>query len=179
MAVVRRGLFVRFLIIAACMAVMPTAPAHAQAGGTPVVVLDGKGWGHGVGLSQWGAKYMADAGAAHDQILSTFYPGTTLADDGGSTVRVSVYTAPDGRSTLTFPNGGEVRSSPGGDQAFAFGGISGDVPMVGDWNGTGTSKVGVFRSGFFWVLDANGNHTFDGTRRAADVLASPLFTAAI
>ncbi len=46
----------------------------------------------------------------------------------------------------------------GGDQAFAFGGIQGDVPVVGDWNGSGTSKVGVFRSGFFWVLDANGNH---------------------
>src|SRR4051794_29563092 len=120
MAVVRRGLFVRILIIAACMAVMPSAPAHAQGSGTPVVVLDGKGWGHGVGLSQWGAKYMADAGATHEQILSTFYPGTTLADDGGSDVRVSVYTAPDGRSTLTFPNGGEVRSSPSGDQAPGF-----------------------------------------------------------
>ena len=40
------------------------------------------------------------------------------------------------------------------------GGITGDVPVVGDWNGDGTSKVGVFRNGFFWVLDANGNHTF-------------------
>jgi SpoIID/LytB domain protein len=110
-------------MVAACMAVLPSAlvaPAEAQADGTPVVVLDGKGWGHGVGLSQWGAKYMADAGANHEQILSTFYPGTALADDGGSSVRVSVYTAPDGRATLTFPNGGEVRSSPSGDQAPGF-----------------------------------------------------------
>ena len=57
----------------------------------------------------------------------------------------------------------------GGDQAFAFGGIAGDVPVVGDWNGDGTSKVGVFRSGFFWVLDANGNHTFDGTGVGQDL----------
>ena len=34
MAVVRRGLFVRILIIAACMAAMPTAHAHAQGGDT-------------------------------------------------------------------------------------------------------------------------------------------------
>jgi hypothetical protein len=54
-------------------------------------------------------------------------------------------------------------NSVGGDQAFAFGGITGDVPVVGDWNADGRSKVGVFRDGFFWVLDANGNHTFDGT----------------
>ncbi|MEY2465205.1 MAG: stage sporulation protein [Acidimicrobiaceae bacterium] len=118
MAVVRRGVFVLIATVAALMAVMPSA--RAQTGAIPVVVLDGKGWGHGVGLSQWGAKYMADAGAAHEQILSTFYPGTALADDGGSAVRVSVYTAPDGRATLTFPNGGEVRSSPGGDQAAGF-----------------------------------------------------------
>jgi hypothetical protein len=57
----------------------------------------------------------------------------------------------------------------GGDQAFAFGGIQGDVPVVGDWDGGGTSKVGVFRSGFFWVLDANGNHQFDGTAAGQDL----------
>jgi hypothetical protein len=56
----------------------------------------------------------------------------------------------------------------GGDQAFAYGGIPGDVPVVGDWNGSGASKVGVFRQGFFWVLDANGNHTFDGTGPGQD-----------
>ena len=59
--------------------------------------------------------------------------------------------------------------SPGGDQAFAFGGMPGDLPVVGDWNGDGTAKVGVFRNGFFWVLDANGNHTFDGTGAGQDL----------
>jgi hypothetical protein len=39
---------------------------------------------------------------------------------------------------------------------FAFGGIAGDKPVVGDWNNTGTAKVGVFRGGFFWVLDQTG-----------------------
>jgi hypothetical protein len=51
----------------------------------------------------------------------------------------------------------------GGDKGFAFGGMPGDVPVVGDWNGDGISKVGIFRSGFFWILDANGNYQFDGT----------------
>ncbi len=60
-------------------------------------------------------------------------------------------------------------NQPGGDQAFAYGGIQGDVPVVGDWDGSGTSKVGVFRSGYFWVLDANGNHQFDGTAAGQDL----------
>ena len=54
----------------------------------------------------------------------------------------------------------------GGDQAFAFGGIAGDVPVVGDWNGDGRSKVGVFRIGYLWVLDANG--TISSTERVLD-----------
>jgi len=33
--------------------------------------------------------------------------------------------------------------------------------VVGDWNGDGRTKVGVFRDGFFWVLDTNGNQIFD------------------
>jgi SpoIID/LytB domain protein len=84
-----------------------------------VVILDGKGFGHGVGLAQWGAKYLADAGASHEDILAKFYPGTDLSTAEG-TVRVAVYTSPDNRSTLSFPYGGEVRSSPSGDQAAGF-----------------------------------------------------------
>jgi hypothetical protein len=57
----------------------------------------------------------------------------------------------------------------GADQVFAYGGIAGDVPLGGDWNGSGTSKVGVFRQGFFWVLDANGDHQFTGTGPGQDL----------
>ena len=42
------------------------------------VVIVGSGHGHGVGMSQWGAKAMAQGGAGHLEILETFYPGTTL-----------------------------------------------------------------------------------------------------
>jgi len=34
----------------------------------------GRGWGHGVGLSQWGAKGMADLAYDHRQILKFYYP---------------------------------------------------------------------------------------------------------
>jgi hypothetical protein len=57
----------------------------------------------------------------------------------------------------------------GGDIAVAFGGLPGDVPVVGDWNGSGTTKIGIFRSGFFWVLDANGDFQFTGTGTGQDL----------
>lgn len=36
------------------------------------------GYGHGVGLSQYGAKYMAEQGADYTQILAHYYPDTVL-----------------------------------------------------------------------------------------------------
>jgi SpoIID/LytB domain protein len=40
--------------------------------------LDGRGWGHGVGLCQIGAAVMATQGYTYRQILQHYYPGTTL-----------------------------------------------------------------------------------------------------
>ncbi|MDH4227633.1 MAG: SpoIID/LytB domain-containing protein [Deltaproteobacteria bacterium] len=42
------------------------------------VVFEGRGSGHGVGMSQWGAKGMADAGYSYKKILDHYYPGTRL-----------------------------------------------------------------------------------------------------
>lgn len=41
-----------------------------------VVQIDGEGWGHGVGMSQWGAQIMAKDGMGYDEILSHYYTGT-------------------------------------------------------------------------------------------------------
>lgn len=40
--------------------------------------ISGKGWGHGLGMSQWGAKQMADQGFEFDQILTFYYTGTHI-----------------------------------------------------------------------------------------------------
>ena len=47
------------------------------------IVFVGSGHGHGVGMSQWGAKAMASRGAGHREILAAFYPGSTLEMDAG------------------------------------------------------------------------------------------------
>lgn len=42
------------------------------------IVFVGSGRGHGVGMSQWGARAMAERGASYREILKTFYPRTEL-----------------------------------------------------------------------------------------------------
>ena len=42
------------------------------------VIFNGKGYGHGVGLSQWGALEMAKQGKSYREILAHYYPGTII-----------------------------------------------------------------------------------------------------
>ena len=53
-----------------------------------VVVVTGRGWGHGVGMSQWGARGYALHGWSFRQILGHYYPGTELETTPNVTVRV-------------------------------------------------------------------------------------------
>ena len=41
-------------------------------------VFYGRGWGHGVGLCQWGAMAMAEQGWSAEKILEHYYPGTDI-----------------------------------------------------------------------------------------------------
>ncbi len=98
------------------LALAPLSPAGAS---VPVLVLDGTGYGHGVGLSQWGAEYLARTGGSTEHILGTFYPGASLGTASGP-VRVGVHRPATSTTTLTFPEGGEVRSPLDGPQAAGF-----------------------------------------------------------
>jgi stage II sporulation protein D len=51
-------------------------PGKASAG--TVFLIDGRGWGHGVGMSQYGARGYAEAGWGYQRILKHFYRGTTV-----------------------------------------------------------------------------------------------------
>jgi stage II sporulation protein D len=44
----------------------------------PLVVIEGSGRGHGVGLCQWGARGMALSGAGASAILAHYFPGTAV-----------------------------------------------------------------------------------------------------
>ena len=54
----------------------------------PVFVITGRGWGHGVGLSQYGALGFARQGAGFEEILSHYYQGTELTQAPVKRIRV-------------------------------------------------------------------------------------------
>ncbi len=43
------------------------------------IVFEGFGWGHGAGLCQWGAYFMAKGGYKFEDILEYYYPGTKIS----------------------------------------------------------------------------------------------------
>jgi stage II sporulation protein D len=65
-------------------------PASAVSTAPSVVAFTGHGWGHGLGLAQWGAYGYALHGLAYDKILAHYYPGTTLGQTRIATVRVLI-----------------------------------------------------------------------------------------
>jgi stage II sporulation protein D len=67
------------------------APATTDVSTAPsVVAFTGHGWGHGLGLSQWGAHGYAQHGWTYDRILAHYYPGTTLGTSPVASIRVLV-----------------------------------------------------------------------------------------
>ncbi len=51
---------------------------QAQATTNTAFVFEGTGWGHSIGMSQYGAKGMAEAGYSYVDILLHYFPGTNL-----------------------------------------------------------------------------------------------------
>lgn len=68
--------------IVAALALPGTAAA------APTFLLDGGGWGHGVGMSQWGAEGYARHGYDYRRILAHYYPHTTIEQAAPRPVRV-------------------------------------------------------------------------------------------
>ena len=68
-----------------------------------VLAVSGHGWGHGLGLSQWGAYGYAQHGWSYDQILAHYYTGTTLGAAKVATVRVLVASGKKASLSSTVP----------------------------------------------------------------------------
>lgn len=113
MPVPRRLLLSASLVLAALAASLAAGaalageapPVPAVAMREPVFVVSGGGWGHGVGMSQWGAYGQAQAGRTFDQILRTYYVGTELSRSTRASVRVLMG---DGVPTAAFTATGDL-----------------------------------------------------------------------
>src|SRR5258708_32937186 len=64
----------RVLVLLAVLAVATAGTARAAT----TLIVTGHGWGHGVGMSQWGAYGYALHGWGYKRILFHYYPGTRV-----------------------------------------------------------------------------------------------------
>jgi SpoIID/LytB domain protein len=80
------------LALAASALAGPRAPVPAKPAAVTATtfVVSGRGWGHGVGMSQYGAMGYANDGWTYDQILAHFYVGAELGPAPVAKVRVLV-----------------------------------------------------------------------------------------
>ena len=66
----------RTLLVTAALGASLLGPGVAS--GATLFTLSGHGWGHGIGMSQYGALGYAQHGWTHQQILQHYFTGTTI-----------------------------------------------------------------------------------------------------
>src|SRR4051794_2377488 len=118
-------------------ATAPTPPPVPVVGQPSVTfLLSGHGWGHGAGLSQWGAKGYAEHGWTYDRILAHYYPGTQLGTAAVAQVRVLLA---EGAKTLRLASAdagsvldgeGQTHAPPAGKLALGLGLKVAGAPLV-------------------------------------------------
>lgn len=105
----------------------PRQAAPTPRSGDPVFVINGRGWGHGVGMSQWGANGLARRGTSYDRILAHYYRDTSLEKEPPTRIRV-LLGAGKRKLTISSPapfrvreTSGRVRRLPAGEQVLGPG----------------------------------------------------------
>jgi SpoIID/LytB domain protein len=102
----------RRLALTVLAALASIAAGAGQATAAPAAptafVLAGGGWGHGVGMSQWGAFGQAQAGRDYRTILAHYYPGTTLGPSPVSVPAKLRVLVADGLTSVTVTAQGPI-----------------------------------------------------------------------
>ena len=120
--------------------------------------LAGRGFGHGIGMSQYGAYGAALKGLTRDQILAFYYPGTTRAATvGNPTIRVRLSAQGSGGTRVVHQSGLTVSD---GSRTATLSGTNSDGTSRTRWrvvpDGTGLSlqylQSGTWRGLSGWTV---------------------------
>ena len=93
------GTPLRLLALVVALALAVASPALSRADVLPLqggqtIRIEGQGWGHGVGMSQWGARGRAMAGQTADQIVRAYYTGIDITDSPTDQTQIRVLIQP-------------------------------------------------------------------------------------
>ncbi|MDR1394163.1 MAG: SpoIID/LytB domain-containing protein [Bifidobacteriaceae bacterium] len=127
--------------------------------------LSGSGYGHGVGMSQYGAQEMAKAGYNANSILNFYYPGTTIANRPMDKIRVQLIQAPT--VTVRYAATAGYLTPAGGNPVYATTGTVVTLSVSGSQvvaSGLGSTVTGSSIA-LTWLGASNctGFVTVDGT----------------
>ncbi len=78
-----------------------------------VLNISGQGYGHGQGMSQWGAHGAAATGKTATEILRFYYPGTTFTRTSETLLRVRILIDSDGITEVAPSSGLSVTTKSG------------------------------------------------------------------
>jgi len=118
------------------------------------------------GTATWTLDYNGDGvyTPGVDKVFQWGSPGDipVVGDwNGSGTTKVGTFN-PTYAVWLLDYNGNYVWEGPGVDKQVSWG-SPGDTPVVGDWNGSGTTKIGIVNTTYeLWLLDYNGNYIWEG-----------------
>lgn len=134
-----------------CLGMGAVAPALAGAVTYPDFTFTGSGWGHGIGMSQWGAKGWAERGKSWDWISTYYFPGSYLGTIGDPEMSVYLDTNHAFITSYTLKPASGKKLAVGSvwgasNETIKFTAVSGKVKATGSAGtnfGTLTSKVRV------------------------------------
>jgi stage II sporulation protein D len=81
---------VALLVVPLALAGAAWAQPEPAPVGITTFVVKGRGWGHALGMGQWGALGMAKKGFDYEQILAHYYKGTELGHAPSTRIRVLI-----------------------------------------------------------------------------------------
>jgi stage II sporulation protein D len=96
------------------------------AGAATRQIIRGAGFGHGVGMSQYGAYGFARHGYDYRQILTHYYQGTSISKSSGD-IRVILQTGSNSATFTGATAGGGHKLNPGKTYKVKLNGLSGEV----------------------------------------------------
>jgi stage II sporulation protein D len=152
---------VLLLALSTVLALSATASSQAPQQAVPgeaVFVLSGRGFGHGVGMSQYGAYGQAREGRTYDEILAHYYTGITLGKASRKDVRVLLA---EGRRAVTISSAGPFRAVGGSAVTSRLPGgalvIRSDLRLPGEEGALAAARSSlVLRPGKSAVLSVDG-----------------------
>jgi SpoIID/LytB domain protein len=169
----RRILPIAFALLAGVV-LAPSAPAEESYSAPSTITFLGRGWGHGRGMSQWGAYRAAQLGETAAAITDFYYQDSTLGGFGNRPIRVRLV-ATDGDRYVRFPNAGGLTATVYNPDGTVFG----SGPLTGhEWWRVVTDASGLrvqYQDGVAWVsVPIGGTDVFAGGQLVDVGASSPL-----